>query len=345
MELCMCTAPDPEVWAMGDKDNKIVVLLDALAGHPAFLALKRICPASAPPASIEVLKAEIYKSAVYRLKGVAGAGGPIIVKRIDIGELSGEARIYIDVFPALSFPVVDCYGYIEEFNCDSWLFLEDAGGLRYSPENPAHCPFAIRWMACLYYTPSKVFSNLWDTGPAYFHSVLREARQGVRSGLAHPSIKDSCIGPFEALLDHLDIIENGWAHVEQACSGIQQTLVHGDFSPKNMRVRGTGDDARILALDWETAGAGTPAVDIAKIPKGLTGQRTYFEILREVWRTLTWENAERLHRIGEIFLLHYYIQWASPSFKRAWIERAQRKMLIYQQAFPDLVRDGCWLHG
>jgi hypothetical protein len=330
---------------MGDKKNKIAVLLDGLAGHPAFLAWKRICPASASPASIEVLKGEKRKCSVYRLRGVTGAGGPVIVKRNRIGELSGEARIYTDVFPAISLPVVDCYGYLEEFNGDSWLFLEDAGEFRYSPENPAHCALAIRWMACLHSTPTKVVSNLWDSGPAYFRSVLREARKGVRSSLAHPSIGDSFIGPFEALLDHLEVIENGWTHVEQACSGVPQTLVHGDFVPKNVRVRGSGDDTRLLAVDWETAGAAPPAADIAMIPGDRMGRRAYFEMLKVAWRNLAWEDVERLHRIGRIFRLLHAVQWESRSFKHAWIERAQRKMLHYQRALHDLVQDGLWLHG
>src|SRR3990172_9200830 len=255
MEVCMCTAPDPKTWDMGDKKRKIVVLLDDLEGHPAFLAWKCICPASAPPASIEMLKTKKKKCAVYRLRGVTGAGGPVIVKQRGIGELSGEARIYTDVFPALFLPMVDCYGYLEDFNGDSWLFLEDAGELRYSPEIPAHCALAIRWMACLHSTPTKVVSNLRDSGPAYFRSVLGEARQNVRSSLAHPSIEDSFIGSFEALLDHMNVIENRWAHIEQACSGVAKTLVHGDFAPRNVRVRGAGDDAHLLVIDWELAGA------------------------------------------------------------------------------------------
>lgn len=336
---------EPEAWAMRDKENKIVVLQNSLEEHPAFLAWKRICPASEPPASIEVLKTKMDKSSVYRLRGVTGAGGPVIVKRHCIGALSGEARIYTDVFPALSLPVVNCYGYLEEFNGGSWLFLEDAGELRYSPDNPAHCSLAVRWMACLHSTPTKVVSNLWDTGPVYFRSVLREARESVRSSLAHPSIKGSFINPFEALLDHLDVIENGWSHVEQACADIPQTLVHGDFVPKNVWVRGDGDNAHLLVIDWETAGAAPPALDIAMIPGGRAERRAYFEILRETWRSLAWEDVERLHRIGEIFRLLHCIQWESRSFKHAWIERAKSHMLEYQRALHDLVHDGLWLHG
>jgi hypothetical protein len=81
------------------------------------------------------------------------------------------------------------------------------------------------------------------------------------------------------------------------------------------------------------------------IPGGRAERRAYFEILRETWRSLAWEDVERLHRIGEIFRLLHCIQWESRSFKHAWIERAKSHMLEYQRALHDLVHDGLWLHG
>ncbi len=336
---------NPEAWTMGDRKNKIVVLLDGLAEHPAFLAWKMICPSSTPPVSIEVLKSRWGRRDVYRLRGVTGAAGPVIAKQGGVGKLFREAQIYTDVFPALSLPVVECYGYFEEFDGKSWLFLEDAGEVPYSPKNIAHWPLVIRWMARLHSTPTEFVSNLRDTGPAHFRSVLQEAKQGVRSSLTHPSIGDSSIGPFEALLGHLDVIENGWAYVEQACSGVPQTLVHGDFVPKNVRVRGEWDDAHLLVIDWEMSGAAPPAEDIAMIPGGRPERRAYFEILKETWPRLAWEEVERLHRIGQIFRLLHYVQWETWSFAYTWIERTQRKMLIYQKELHDLVQDGRWLKG
>jgi hypothetical protein len=330
---------------MGNKENINVVCLDGLAWHPAFLAWKRICPASEPPTSIEVLKEKRYESNVYRLRGVTGAGGPVIVKQQGIGELSVEARIYTDVLPALPLPAVDCYGYLEEFHGNAWLFLEDAGEVWYSPDNFAHWPLVTRWMACLHSTPTRAVSGLRDYGPAYFLSVLGKARQCVQSALAHPAIEDPFLAPFQALLGHLDVIENGWPHVVRACTSAPQTLVHGDFNPANVRVRDEGDSAHLLVIDWAWAGAASPAADIAVIPGGRGELRAYYEILREAWPSLAWEDIERLHRIGRIFRLLQYVQWESISFAYPWIERAQRNMAEYERALHGLLQDGLWLNG
>jgi len=40
-------------------------------------------------------------------------------------------------------------------------------------------------------------------------------------------------------------------------------LVHGDFQPKNIRIRRSNGPASVLVLDWEMAGWGNPAVDLA----------------------------------------------------------------------------------
>jgi hypothetical protein len=54
--------------------------------------------------------------------------------------------------------------------------------------------------------------------------------------------------------------------VGKSAEGIPSTLVHGDFSPKNVHIRAGNASVDVLPLDWETAGWGVPARDLSDVP-------------------------------------------------------------------------------
>lgn len=322
------------------KKVKKPIIGGGCSDHPAFLAWKQINPLSATPDSIEILKEKGGKSLVYRLCSVIGAGKSIIVKCRSIGNLSVEAQLYTDILPKLSLNMVKCYGYIENYNNNSWLFLEDAGNHRYAPNNPEHWPLAIKWLANLHATSTEIVSTLRNTGPAYFLSVLREARLGVNLCITHPEIRDTSINAFKQLIDHLNLIEDEWDCIEEVCDGIPQTLVHGDFVPKNMRITGSGKNTHLLVVDWETAGTAPPAADIFMIPGGRSELRAYHEQLKMVWPAISWCDILRLYHIGEIFRLLHMVEWQTHRFKYKWIERAEGNMLIFQHDIQELIHKG-----
>jgi thiamine kinase-like enzyme len=43
-----------------------------------------------------------------------------------------------------------------------------------------------------------------------------------------------------------------------------RTLVHGDFVGRKLRVRGGPDRGELVPCDWESAGWGVPAIDLAQ---------------------------------------------------------------------------------
>ncbi|MCY3693307.1 MAG: aminoglycoside phosphotransferase family protein [Chloroflexota bacterium] len=65
---------------------------------------------------------------------------------------------------------------------------------------------------------------------------------------AHPDLAEIIEGEAQRMLPT--------AHERRA-------LVHGDFSPKNIIVSGTGDNARVLLLDFEVVHLGNPVFDVA----------------------------------------------------------------------------------
>lgn len=322
--------------------DEIVVLRDHLAEHPAWGAWAQIQSGATVPTFIEVLKPETRKSAVYRLHGVTGAAEAIIAKRQAVGDLAQEARLYSEVLPRLPVSTLECHGYLENLEGYSWLFLEDAGEVWYSPEDSTHCALVVEWMARFHTASSTPIPWLRYCGSDFFRGVLKASRLQLLIDVKHPALTAEDLDVFGAMHRHLDRIDASWDDVERACAGMPQTLVHGDFVPKNVRIRGAGTRAHAIVFDWETAGTGPPAADIALLPDLEASRRTYFELVCEAWSDLAWSDINRMDRVGQLFRLLHAIKWQSRSFSYAWVERAVRNLDVYEQALGALIRDG-WL--
>ena len=58
---------------------------------------------------------------------------------------------------------------------------------------------------------------------------------------------------LESIISQCNVLESCWRKVERFCDRMPQTLVHGDFTAKNIRVRNRHGSA-LLPFDWEMAG-------------------------------------------------------------------------------------------
>src|SRR5438094_9572348 len=67
---------------------------------------------------------------------------------------------------------------------------------------------------------------------------------------------------FCRLIAHLDSLELLWGELEEICSLMPRSLVHGDFVDKNLRICDAATGPRLLVFDWEYAGGGVPAADL-----------------------------------------------------------------------------------
>src|SRR5881296_3926597 len=113
-------------------------LPERLAEHRAVRAWAALDPDRVVPESIEVLKFKRLesKSAVYRLNGVAPDGSAIVAKLCLAVTATVERIIYEEFLPRLPLPALRYYGHVQGPGGEScWLFLEDAGGLEYSPRD------------------------------------------------------------------------------------------------------------------------------------------------------------------------------------------------------------------
>ena len=121
-------------------------------------------------------------------------------------------------------------------------------------------------------------------GLAEIHAVWlgREADLGSRPWIGHVATSGSMVEMtplWRALADHATRDLTEWADASllrtqralveslgtwwPALEAAPRTLIHNDFSPRNVAIRGDGGSLRLCAYDWELATLGAPQCDLA----------------------------------------------------------------------------------
>ena len=295
------------------------VLWSDLAAHPAVRAWRTSHPCARCPDSIQVVKRE-EKSTVYRLVGAGPAGSPLIVKRClpEAGRL--ERTVYEEILPRVPVTSLQYYGSFDEAGEYCWLFLEDAGAERYSPDDPDHRALAGRWLGllhtCAAHLPATV--DLPDRGPGYYLGRLRAARVALTLGLGNPLLGAAEPGDIRAVIAQCDLLEYRWSRLEEACAEVPATLVHGDFRPKNVHLRAGPSGPIVLPMDWEHAGRGGPAADLTRVDLV-----AYRSAVQERWPQVGSATLHRLADVGRIFVRLAAIDWIST-----WLDFDSRILLL-----------------
>src|SRR5437764_1331591 len=106
--------------------------------------------------------------------------------------------------------------------------------------------------------------GLPDGGPPRYLDHLRADLRTIRANLANPALTAGDAATLGRLASDLDRLEGAWVALERACTGLPATLVHGDLQRKNLYVRNGAGQSALYAIDWETAGWGIPAADLAR---------------------------------------------------------------------------------
>jgi hypothetical protein len=317
--------------------------------HPAVRAWRKLGPNHIKPEAIINLKKRRRrkrgKSAVYRLVSVGPAGTCVVAKRCKRNIAVTEKQIYEEVLPHLPISTLRYYGYIKDYEQEyDWLFLEDAGDIKYSSSNGFHRIAATKWLATLHATAKNFIANieLKDRGPKYYLNHLRSASNKILINLACRKLNSKDIASIEAVLVHCEIIESNWHVIEDFCDGLPLTLVHGDFNSKNFRVRVSNTGVNFLAFDWETGGCAVPAADLSFLSK--LDFDLYWSIVREYWPGLDIQTLKALINFGCIFRALAAIDWASGSFSdnSIWVQRIMENIRIYDSQLTKATRAVGW---
>jgi len=242
------------------------VLPANLHEHRAVKAWRKLQPAWFETGRIEVLKLKT-KSAVYRLRGVDPDGSAIIAKRCRTATALVEQAIYDQFLTRLPLPALRCHGLVREPERESsWLFVEDAGQHAYSPALEAHRALAGRWLGTVHRASvsTELQALLPDRGPAHYLKQLRSARSVMLDLVGSPVLTAHEVALLRTIIMRYRAIEERWDELEKFCGACPRTLVHGDFVIKNLRLQDGAGAPALLVYDWEMAGWGVPATDLAQ---------------------------------------------------------------------------------
>jgi hypothetical protein len=299
------------------------------AAHPAARAWGALRAGPAPRA-LEVLK-ETSKAGVYRLCGAGPDGGAVIAKRCRRPTALVERTVYEHGLPVVPAPTLRYYGFAEDEGGESaWLFVEDAAGEPYEPGRAEHRAAAARWLAALHTAPlpADLAGRLPDQGPACYRAHLDGARERLLAQPDNPALGEDGRAVLRRLFACFDALAAAWGELRRRCERLPRTLVHGDFVPKNLRVRHDGAGSAVLPFDWEVAGWGPPAADLAECPD----LPAYREAVRRSWPELDAVALRRLTTCGRAFRALAAASWASGDLA---YEGKRRKGLVNLRCYAD----------
>jgi thiamine kinase-like enzyme len=300
---------------------KVDLALYDLSTHPAVRAWSTLHPESARTRGIQILKLPptgFDKSCAFRVNGIGPARTSVIAKlsRTHIARL--ECLIYRDILPRLPVPRLEFYGTMpSEVQGLDWVFVEDAGETKLVREDPEDLRLATQWIAALHTSAANLpeVEELPDRGPAHYLEQLRSARQRIAASHFNTALAPDQRAILDRADGYLQSYEASWSELERLCRSMPRALAHGDLARRNTRFRVNADTRGLVVFDWEMAGRGVPAPDLAsslirKFPACLA---TYFSSIRQAWPALNFEDILRMAAVGRILRIIADIDWASLS--------------------------------
>lgn len=322
------------------------------AQHPATRAWCKLTNSLVVPESIEIMQeyvrkpGELYrtvgKPSVYRLASAGPGGVNVIAKRCESAAAATEYSIYENVLSRLPVSMLRHYGLAADDDQQfCWLFLEDAGEEPYLLEIEEHRMLAGDWLGLMNVSAQELhaITRLPDRGPGFYLERLLASRETIRDILQSSSFGDTDSALLRATISHCDALEGQWEWIARFCNSLPRTLVHGDFAVQNARLRRAPAGTSLMIIDWEGAGWGSPAADLAQfVGESLSPDlRAYSSVVGSSWPHLGWADLESQAELGRMFRLISSLDWTNSGYRAGvedwyigelkWCERELRDWL------------------
>jgi len=259
------------------------------------------------PDRIELLR-KSRETSVFRLRV---GSTTIIAKRCPAATGRIEKKVYEAILSTAAVSAPRFYGAMfEARNEKCWLFVEEVRGAAYRPDRAADRAHAARWLAALHSSVRNPTTDpqLAERRPNHYAQMLQRVRDSL-AGLVRAR-KYPAGHIFTAMLAHCDTLQRHWDELQLACDLGPDTLVHGDLVAHNAVIVSTLEGPAFMAFDWEKAGWGTPAEDLANVDL-----RTYRNSLGRLWPEIGKEELERIAGAGKVFRCLVYLEWLGPDLE------------------------------
>jgi hypothetical protein len=323
-----------------------------LPGHPVLLAWLSV--SGSPPDRVEQIlrRGTRSKPALYRLDFTRDGRPSVFAKHGPASRIEPERKVYESILPHVPVTSPRFFGACSEPDGTAWLFVEDVGDVRYSQDDRAHRELAARWLGRMHGVTAAMAGRvpLPPAGQERYLGHLRSARATILENLGNEALSAEARAVLSAVLGQFDRLESAWPRLERACAAFPVTLLHADFQPKNLRIRDSGGDPELHPIDWETAGWGVPAADLARLlrrgPVSHVAAPVYAETIREHLPQLDLAAIERLSVIGVVFQSLAGVDWSCAELhfdSAAWLIEPINTMRLYHARIHDaLDSSGEW---
>jgi hypothetical protein len=326
--------------------KSVEILRNHLGEHPAVRAWHNLEAKRITPRTVAVIKPWKHrKSGIYRLAGIGPGGCAIMAKRCPRETALIERPIYEEFLPQVGLPALRCYGSVQDPDGDShWLFLDEAHGEPYSPLDSEHRALAARWIAAIHCAGRPWAGRLPARDLAYYLGLLRASRAKARESACGGALPQEEAAVLRRAADQCDRLEEAWGRLEDVCRAAPETVVHGDFVARNVRVRPSPDGLQMVVFDWEFAGYGTPAIDLVQF-----SLRSASPDLSTYRSRLGWPATEpevrRLAACGTFLQIVNAMWWASFGLKGQVPEELAQPVLLmktYTEALARAMSEAGW---
>ncbi len=325
------TPPAAEQARRGRRRVRVPVPCDPV-GHPAVEAWRTVATARSRVERVDCLRSG-KKREIYRLTLVDGVTS-VIAKRSARDTVLLERTLYESVLPQLPSPALGYFGFVPDADEHfAWLFLEDAGDARCSLAE--HGRLAARWLGTLHgaAAESELPHSLPQHTPGRYLEHMRGGRKTIRANFGNPKLAADDRATLRALVSACELIESNWAGVEKICRSLPRTLVHGDLSARNLRLRSDEGGPAIVAFDWEWSGFGVPATDVFQLGAGARaeGLSCYRSTVCDYARRMDEDELRALVHVGRGFRLLASVDWAATHLPLVQPQKGMAALHEYEQ--------------